>query len=122
MSENTEIEDGGNATQKAQGDPSGGSGLGATPCSVCLDVLRRIGGHDCSRLDGEHGLAAATMRSHEALLRVCDLVELWERTLQNRNGITWSEMDAGDTIRLRKSIDEVKAAINSPNSEEHLRA
>jgi hypothetical protein len=31
MSENTEIEDSGNATPKAQGDPSGGSGLGATP-------------------------------------------------------------------------------------------
>ena len=91
--------------------------LAARPCSVCLDVLRRLGGHDCSRLDGEHGLAAATMRSHEALLRVCELVEGWERILQNRNNITWDAMDAGDTLRLRKSIDEVKAVINSPNDE-----
>ena len=90
--------------------------LAAPPCSVCLDVLRRLGGHDCSRLDGEHGLAAATMRSHEALLRVCELVERWGRILQNRNGITWNEMDAGDTLRLRKSIDEVTAAIHSPNA------
>jgi hypothetical protein len=87
----------------------------APHCSVCLDVLRRLGGHDCSRLDGEHGLAAATMRSHEALLRVCVLVEGWERILQNRNNITWDAMDAGDTLRLRTSIDELKAAI-TPSS------
>ena len=95
--------------------PDAAPPLAAPPCSVCLDVLRRLGGHDCSCLDGEHGLAAATMRSHEALLRVCDLLEGWERILQNRNGITRNEMDAGDTLRLRKSIDEVRAAIHPPN-------
>jgi hypothetical protein len=90
--------------------------LAAPPCSVCADVLQRLGGHDCSRLDGEHGLAAATMRSHEALLRVCDLLEGWKRIMQNRNNITWDAMDAGDTLRLRKSIDELEAAISPPNS------
>ena len=33
MSENAEIETGSNADPKAQGDPSGESVLGATPCS-----------------------------------------------------------------------------------------
>ena len=94
----------------------------APPCPVCADVLQRLGGHDCSRLDGEHGLAAATMRSHEALLRVCDLLEGWERILRNRNGITWDAMDAGDTLRLRKSIDEVGAAIHPPNDRGDSRA
>ena len=90
--------------------------LDETACSVCVDVGRRLAGHSCSKLDGEHGLAAATMRSHEALLRVCDLLEAWKITIQNRNGITWNEMDAGDTLRLRKSIDELEAAISPPNA------
>ena len=60
-------------------------------------------------------LPPATMRSHEALLRVCDLLEAWKITIQNRNGITWNQMDAGDTLRLRKSIDELEAAISPPN-------
>lgn len=85
-------------------------------CSVCADVVKRLGGYQDSRLDIEHGLDAATMRSHEALLRVCDLLEAWKITLQNRNCITWSEMDAGDTMRLRKSIDELEAAISPPNA------
>ena len=82
---------------------------------MCVDVRRRLAGHDCSQLDGEHGLAAATMRSRESLLRVCELLESWKVTIRNRNGITWNEMDAGDTLRLRKSIDELEAAISPPN-------
>ena len=34
-------------------------------CPVCEDVKLRLKGHRCSRLDGEHGLAAATMRAWE---------------------------------------------------------
>ncbi len=34
-------------------------------CPVCEDVRRRLKGHRCSKLDGEHGLAAATMRAWE---------------------------------------------------------
>jgi len=87
----------------------------AAACSVCEDVIQRLGGHKESRLDGETGLAAATMRSHEALLRVCDLLEAWKVTLKNRHGIIWDAMDAGDTQRLKMSIDDLKAAISPPN-------
>ena len=79
-------------------------------------VIQRLGGYKESRLDGETGLAAATMRSHEALLRVCDLLEAWKVTLKNRNGITWDAMDAGDTQRLKMSIDHLEAAISPPNA------
>lgn len=34
-------------------------------CPVCHDVRQRLKGHPCSKLDGEHGLAAATMRAWE---------------------------------------------------------
>jgi hypothetical protein len=34
-------------------------------CPVCEDVIHRLNGHPCSKLDGEHGLAAATMRAWE---------------------------------------------------------
>lgn len=87
-------------------------------CPVCEDVIGRLGGHKDSRLDGETGLAAATMRGHEALLRVCDLLESWKVTLKNRNVITWDAMDAmdaGDTKRLKMAIDHLKAAISPPN-------
>ena len=43
--------------------------------------------------------------------RTRELLVVWEMTLRNRNGITWNEMDAGDTLRLRKSIDELRSAI-----------
>jgi hypothetical protein len=38
MSEHAEIETGSNAVLKAPGDPSGESGLGATPCFRCSDL------------------------------------------------------------------------------------
>ena len=65
---------------------------------------------------GDTGLAAATMRSHEALLRVCDLLVAWKTTLKNRNGITWDAIDAGDTQRLKMSIDHLEAAISPPHA------
>lgn len=34
-------------------------------CPVCEDVRKRLKGHKDSRLDGEYGLAAATMRAWE---------------------------------------------------------
>jgi hypothetical protein len=34
-------------------------------CPVCEDVRRQLKGHSCSKLDGENGLAAATMRAWE---------------------------------------------------------
>jgi hypothetical protein len=40
--------------------------------------------------------------------KVIKVVELWERTLRNRNGITWNELDAGDTMRLKKCIDDIR--------------
>jgi hypothetical protein len=98
-----------------------GLGLGESHCSVCADVLRRLGGHDCSRLDGEHGLAAATMRSHEALLRVVELHENWEIRVKNQNNIVWNKVDAGKTIQLVDCIKELRAAINnSLNVPHHL--
>ena len=85
-----------------------------TACSVCKDAIKRLGGHKESRLDGDTGLAAATMRSYEALLRVCDLLEAWKSTLTSRNGITWNALETGDTLRLKESIDELEAAIRPP--------
>lgn len=41
-----------------------------SPCLVCADVRARLKGHECSRLDGEHGLASATMRGFERLLEL----------------------------------------------------
>ena len=34
----------------------------APECSVCINVRMELGGHPDSKLDGENGLAAATMR------------------------------------------------------------
>jgi hypothetical protein len=34
-------------------------------CPVCEDVRHQLKGHSCSKLDGENGLAAATMRAWE---------------------------------------------------------
>ena len=79
-----------------------------TACSVCEDALKRLGGHKESRLDGDAGLAAATMRSYEALLRVCDLLEAWKATLTSR-------ATAGlASLRLKESIAELEAAIRPP--------
>lgn len=41
MSENANIEDA-KSDPKAQGEPSGGSGLGATPCSASVDLCLRM--------------------------------------------------------------------------------
>lgn len=32
-------------------------------CPICEDVKHRLKGHQCSKLDGDNGLAAATMRA-----------------------------------------------------------
>ncbi len=37
-------------------------------CAVCLEVRMELGGHPDSKLDGEGGLAAATMRE---IARLC---------------------------------------------------
>jgi len=47
-------------------------------------------------------------------------LETWKRTIRNRNGITWNEMDAGDTLRLRKSIVEIEAALKLDATERDL--
>jgi hypothetical protein len=50
-------------------------GLLGWKCPVCQDVKLRLKGHDCSRLDGENGLAAATMRGYETLLAQSEWAE-----------------------------------------------
>ena len=58
-----------------------------SPCAVCVDVRARLKGHPDSRLDGESGLAAATMRGFERLLELG----------------TWSEKFRAEAVELRKA-------------------
>jgi len=57
MSEHAEIETGSNAVLKAPGDPSGGSGLGAPPCSRCSDLEESL--HYCN------GVAEMAMKDRD---------------------------------------------------------
>lgn len=45
---------------------------------ICADIRRQLKGHPDSRLDGENGLAAATMRRIEQLEQCCRIA-LWIR-------------------------------------------
>lgn len=53
-------------------------------CAVCQDVIIQLRGHPNSRLDGDNGLAAATMRRITQLEDACRIA-LWIRDrLQGR--------------------------------------
>ena len=88
-----------------------GLGLGAPPCSEFLAWSHEAGYSTCTS-DIQLALWDAWQAGRKTAR---DLITMWEMTLRNRNGITWNEMDAGDTLRLRKSIDELRAVI-IPNS------
>jgi len=84
-----------------------GSALGAPPCSEFLEWSAKAGYATCTS-DIQLALWEAWQAGRKTAR---DLIAMWELTLRNRNGITWNEMDAGDTMRLRRSVDELRAVI-----------
>lgn len=60
--------------------------------------MTRLKGHERSRLDGEHGLAAATMRDYERLLELETCAEAAEKA----NGA----FDYAKRLIARKEADE----------------
>jgi len=85
-----------------------------SPCSEFLAWSHAAGYSTCTS-DIQLALWGAWRAGQK---RTRELLVVWEMTIRNRNGITWNEMDAGDTLRLRKSIDELRAAI-IPNAPHH---
>ena len=68
-------------------------------------------------LDGDAGLAAATMRSHNALLRVVEVAYAWDEILENSSGPT-AAFSCGKITQLMECRKQIRDAINnsSPNA------